>query len=122
MSLKTILIVDDEFAIRELLEVLLEGRGYKTLLAQNGARALELMNQVKVDLVVSDVMMPVMDGRALLAAMSADERFSGIPLVFITAVPSRVLKTDAAAVVAKPFNAERLVQTVVAVLEGTGTT
>ena len=116
--MKTILIVDDEFAIRELLALLLRDQGYGVLMAPHGAQALEFLCQEPVDLVVSDVMMPVMDGRALIDAMAADDTLSAIPFVFITAVPRRVERSRAAAVLAKPFNSTHLLEVIRDVIGG----
>jgi CheY-like chemotaxis protein len=62
----TILVVDDEFGIGELLEALLEDDGHRVLTAMNGRHALERIAEAKPDLVISDLMMPVMDGAALI--------------------------------------------------------
>ena len=64
----SILVVEDEQTLRRLLEYRL-GKEYRVRTAANGQEALELINQELPDLVVSDIMMPVMDGFALQAAM-----------------------------------------------------
>jgi CheY-like chemotaxis protein len=74
----TILVVDDEFGIGELLEALLQDDGHRVLTAMNGRHALEQIAAAKPDLVISDLMMPVMDGGALLAALRENaDRVSG---------------------------------------------
>jgi DNA-binding response OmpR family regulator len=62
----TILIVDDEPAIRQFLEMALVDEGYDTLIAPNGAEALELLQKQSAQLILLDLGMPVMDGRAFL--------------------------------------------------------
>lgn len=62
---ETILIVDDEPSLRELLEEILQTHGYKVLAAENGNAALEILKHKQVDLIISDVIMPGMDGYEL---------------------------------------------------------
>lgn len=78
-----ILVVDDHAHIRRLFEVTLEKNGYKAFTAANGQEALEVLNSTHIDLVILDVMMPVLDGYDCLRAM----RGSGIeiPVLVITA-------------------------------------
>jgi CheY-like chemotaxis protein len=83
----TVLVVDDEFGIGELLEALLQDDGHRVLTAMNGRHALERMAEAPPDLVISDLMMPVMDGGALLRAMRANEAFADVPFVLMCALP-----------------------------------
>jgi CheY-like chemotaxis protein len=83
----TVLVVDDEFGIGELLEALLQDEGHRVVTAMNGRHALECMAEARPDLVISDLMMPVMDGGALLRTMRANEEFSQIPFVLMCALP-----------------------------------
>lgn len=83
----TILVVDDEFGIGELLEALLQDDGHRVLTAMNGRHALERMAEARPDLVISDLMMPVMDGGALLRTMRANEELGSIPFVLMCALP-----------------------------------
>ena len=64
-SNKTILVVDDETALRELCAEILEPKGYRILQAENGIEALALLEKENIDLVISDIIMPIMDGHAL---------------------------------------------------------
>ncbi len=73
----TILVVDDEPLLREIFEEWLEAAGYNVLTAENGAEGLAVMNENPVDLVITDVRMPVMDGVAMVRALSAAENQSG---------------------------------------------
>ena len=61
----TILIVDDELSMREFLSILLEKDGYATLAAANGKDALRLLDQEKVNLIISDIRMPAMNGLSM---------------------------------------------------------
>jgi len=83
----TILVVDDEFGIGELLEALLQDDGHRVLTAMNGRHALERMAEAKPDLVISDLMMPVMDGGALLRAMRDTAEFRETPFMLMCALP-----------------------------------
>ena len=79
----TILVVEDDAELRELFCVALEGSGYETRSAANGQEALDVLDEAKVDLIVCDVMMPVMDGFELTRSL----RSSGydLPILVITA-------------------------------------
>lgn len=80
-----ILIVDDVDANLYLLRVLFLNAGYEILEAINGEIALEVMETAEVDLIVSDILMPVMDGFELCKRWQSDERLKKIPFVFYTA-------------------------------------
>lgn len=81
-----ILIVDDLLENRYLLDTLLHGYGYETAVVENGKAALEILrNDGAVDLILSDILMPVMDGFELCQKCKQDERLRGIPFVFYTA-------------------------------------
>ena len=80
----TILIVDDRVVNREFLVDLLESSGYRTLEATNGAEALELVHADKITLIISDIVMPVMDGIEFAHRMHAESTIH-IPIIFYTA-------------------------------------
>lgn len=83
----TILVVDDEFGISELLDALLTDEGHRVMTALNGRLALGRMAETRPDLVISDLMMPVMDGAALLRAIRERPEWRDIPFVLMCALP-----------------------------------
>lgn len=82
---KLILIVDDEFDLTAIYEMLFRLHGYDVQIASNGREALELAQAGAPDIVLSDYMMPVMDGVQLLLAWRADPRLRHIPFILNSA-------------------------------------
>jgi CheY-like chemotaxis protein len=107
--MRRILIVDDESSMRFLLRMILEKAGYEILEAHHGAAALERINEWRPDLVVTDLMMPVMNGRDLVGRLRADPETASIPILLISANPhAEVAAVDA--IVGKPFHPEAVVE------------
>ena len=79
----TVLVADDEFAVLEVVGMTLEGEGHRVLKAGDGADALRIVASQRVDVVVCDDAMPVMDGRGLIAAMHAEPRLADIPIILL---------------------------------------
>jgi len=99
-----VLVVDDEFGIRDVLEDLLGDEGYRTATAPNGQVALEKMRAERPDLVLLDYMMPVMNGAALVEQMQRSEELRTVPVVLMSASASSVWRDlPAAAFLPKPF-------------------
>ena len=86
---ETILLVEDEILVREMTRKILEGRGYKVLEAVNGSDALRMLNDPaqSPDLVVTDVVMPDMGGRALVGRLKREGRRADLPVLFISGYP-----------------------------------
>ena len=106
----TVLVVDDEFDILEALKGILELEGYRVLAAQNGAQALRAMQEASPDLVLADLMMPVMDGLELLKAARADPRLAKVPVVLMSALRPKVAQSEYGwrAFLQKPFDLDAL--------------
>ena len=85
---KTILVVDDSIAIRTMQQTLLESAGFTVLLATDGLKALQTMGNHEVDLVISDVQMPNMDGFELTRAIRSRKKLNAIPVVLVTSLGS----------------------------------
>lgn len=107
-----LLIVDDEEDILELLESILESK-YKVLKASNGAEALQVISNETVHLIISDVMMPDMDGFELCKRVKSGVEYSHIPVILLTAkntIQAKVegLELGADAYIEKPFSKEYL--------------
>lgn len=81
-----VLTVNDDLRVLELLVVLLEQQGYQVISADCGERALELARESEPDIVISDVVMPGMDGLELCKLLKQDERTSHVPVLLISAV------------------------------------
>ncbi|MGE6756975.1 response regulator [Corallococcus sp. AB049A] len=89
---ETVLVVDDEQGILEALADLLREEGYRVLTASHGREALERMAEVKPDLVLTDWMMPVLDGPALIERIGQDPSLRHIPVLGMSAVDVNGLK------------------------------
>ncbi len=87
---KKILLVDDDPDFVEAVRVIVESGGYDVRVAYDGQEGLEAVAEEKPDLIVLDVMMPVMNGHATCARLKADKATASIPIILLTAVADRV--------------------------------
>jgi CheY-like chemotaxis protein len=91
--MKMILIVEDEYGNAEILQLLLEAEGYRTAVASNGQQALDILRtSEKPALILSDFMMPVMNGGEFGQALSQDPALSQIPFIFMSATSQDVVR------------------------------
>jgi len=110
----SVLIVDDEFGLADITADLLTEAGYEVALAINGKLGLASLAVHPADIVLTDLMMPVMDGPEMIRRMRADPRFAKIPAILMTALPEAIPAGDAAlhnAVLIKPFSMAELLDT-----------
>jgi putative two-component system response regulator len=111
---QVIMVVDDSETIRIVVQNGLEKNGYQTIAAENGKQALDLLQNIKPDLILSDIDMPVMNGFQFREIVQSDDQFSRIPFVVMSAnndraYMKRMLKYGASAYICKPFNIDQLV-------------
>lgn len=112
-----LIVVDDEAAIRSVCADILSDAGYAVSTAENGREVLELLAREPADLVLMDVMMPVLDGLTACKLLKQDARTRDIPVVIMSAatnIQSRIAAEQciASAVVPKPFDFDELLDTV----------
>lgn len=120
----TILIVDDEQQMRNLIQVMLTSAGFQTVEAEDAAEAQQLLAEQHIDLVLLDVMMPGVDGFTLCTNIRQQ---STVPIIFLTARDAnddkvKGLKLGADDYIVKPFSASELAARIEAVLRRTGNT
>lgn len=111
---KRLLLIDDDPNLILLVKDYLEFRGYEVVTAENGQEALEVLDKETPDMIICDVMMPQMDGYALVEHVRKNPRTSWIPVLFLSAKgqsQDRVkgLNTGADVYMVKPFEPEELV-------------
>lgn len=116
---KSILVVDDNEDIRNLLSLMLQSEGYVVYLASSGAESLEIIKNNNVDLVLLDVMMPGLSGLEVLSAIRSnkDKKKSALPVMMITAASTvsdidAAIETGATSYIIKPFRKENLIEKV----------
>ena len=114
---RVVLVVDDSKVVREVVRDGLVRQGFKVQTARNGQEALKLLKWIIPDLVLTDLEMPVMDGRELCRALGEEERLARVPVVVMSTVNDRatmrrLIQEGASAYLTKPFNVEQLVITV----------
>jgi CheY-like chemotaxis protein len=108
---KTILIVDDELGIVEVLEFLLSDAGYSVKSALNGQDALAALEEGIPDLVILDYMMPILDGFGVITAMRSNQKYSHIPVILTSALDEVAIRKRSdgfQAFLRKPYKTERL--------------
>jgi two-component system, OmpR family, alkaline phosphatase synthesis response regulator PhoP len=117
---KKILLIDDDPDFVEAVKVIVENGGYDVSVAYDGEEGLEAVDTVKPDLIVLDVMMPVMNGHEACAKLKANPATAKIPVILLTAVADRVttstythrdmLESDAEDYMPKPVEPQELLK------------
>jgi len=121
----SVLVVEDRESLLIAIQSILEAEGYTVLIATDGVKALQVMEEVRPDLILSDILMPKMDGYELYEAVRARPEWASIPFIFLTAKAERedVSKGKDLGVedyIIKPFEPEDLLLAVRARLDRSG--
>ena len=116
-----ILAVDDSASMRQMVSFTLKGAGHEVLEATDGVEALGLAKKGPVDLVISDVNMPNMDGISLIGELRKLDSYKYTPILMLTTESSGDKKTEGKAAgatgwIVKPFNPDQLISTIKKVL------
>ena len=109
----TVIVVDDCEDIRQVLRLVLEGRGYRVLEAENGQVAVELAKRKCPDLILMDLNMPVLDGLAATRLLRGLDGLCRVPVIAVSAYPKECCQADAFAAgcdeyISKPVDFEEL--------------
>src|SRR5262245_66145683 len=108
---KLVVLVDDSISVRKFVGRMLEKAGYRVQLASDGLEALEIVSQMRCDLVVTDLEMPRTNGYELLAHLRQDEKTRGVPVMVVTSRAGakhreRAMREGAVAFMTKPVQEE----------------
>jgi len=112
--MKIVLVVDDESAVTESLNALLGDEGYHVLTAHNGHQGMEKLAGLNPDLVMIDLMMPAMDGPAMLQAIKSDPQYQDLAVVMMSSISEALLRRACSGYTAflrKPLQAEQVLST-----------
>lgn len=113
--LRSVLVVDDDPSVRGLLELVLRVEGFEVRTAAEGGQALAMIAEQRPDVLLVDVMMPGMDGRALTRQLRTDPATADLPVVICSALADdpaawEAWASGASSFVSKPFDIDRLVE------------
>lgn len=114
---KRILTVDDSRTIREMVAFTLRKAGYEVSEAEDGLKAIMALKAAPVDVIITDLNMPIMDGVKLIQTLRADPKFRSVPILMLTTESDSSKKAEGKAAGAtgwlvKPFDPEKLIDTV----------
>ncbi|NHW99336.1 response regulator [Pseudomonas koreensis] len=108
----TILVVDDEYLIADILSFALEDEGFMVVTASNGRKGLEVLDRERPALIITDFMMPVMDGLEFATAVRALPSANRLPIILMSGAQAHIgmQRSDLFdAVLAKPFNIDLII-------------
>ena len=109
---KTVLVMDDDLALQTVLEIALREAGYEVILANDGQEGIEKLTALNPDLVISDIMMPQMDGVETFQRIKEQLQDNGIPIFIMTALTRKPwfadLEAEGAVIIQKPFEIDQL--------------
>jgi len=121
-SNKTVLLIDDEYMIRQIVQICLENLSdWKTMIATSGKEGLTAIAQAKPDAILLDMMMPDINGFDFLEQLQADVELSTIPVILLTACTNLIsyqslLELGCKGVISKPFEPLTLVSQIAYIL------
>lgn len=109
----TVLIVEDDPSYRHAMEVILQMEGFRVYTAPSGPSALAVLSTITPDIILCDILMPEMDGYAVLEALKQEKRLVDVPFIFVTALADRVdvrrgMTEGADDYLTKPFTADEI--------------
>ncbi|MDR3515670.1 MAG: response regulator [Azospirillaceae bacterium] len=118
---KTVLTVDDSASMRQMVKFTLASAGYLVIEAGNGVEGLSRAREKAVDVVVTDLNMPVMNGLDMIRELRKLPAYKGVPIIFLTTESDAAIKQQARAAgatgwITKPFQQEQIVAVVKKVL------
>ncbi|MBA3470671.1 MAG: response regulator [Herpetosiphonaceae bacterium] len=118
---KTIVVMDDDLALQMVLEIALREAGYDVVLANNGADGLKLLETITPALIISDIMMPQMDGVETFGRLRERLQDEGIPILILTALNRKPwfseLEDEGAVIMQKPFEVDELINLISTILD-----
>ena len=122
---KKVLVIDDEAQIRRVLELKFKNRGYQVIMAKNGEQGFDIIQKQKPDIVISDINMPIMDGKTLCEKTNGLKKYRSFLTIIITA---RINPEDRDWIdtlqdtlfMEKPFSPARIVEAVEQYIGGQG--
>jgi CheY-like chemotaxis protein len=118
---KTILVIDDDLAMQTVLEIALREAGYRVILASDGQEGITKLATMHPNLVISDIMMPQMDGVETFQRIKDQLQEDGIPIFIMTALNRKPwfadLEAEGAVILQKPFDIEQLLRLINDMLE-----
>ena len=117
--MRTVLVVDDEFGIVDVLETILTDEGYRVLTACNGRQGLVRLAEETPDVILLDFMMPILGGGDMLRAMAAEPAYQRIPVIMMSSLSEGVVAERCrgyAGFLHKPFRVAAVLSTVARVL------
>ncbi len=111
---KKILVVDDEEDVLKMVAFILRKKGYTVLCALNGREGLDLTQKETPDLIILDLLMPVMDGTEVAKRLKSDSKLKNIPIIILTAssdrIDEKVKECKAQGYILKPFDYQELLK------------
>jgi CheY-like chemotaxis protein len=113
--MRTVLVVEDEFGVADVIVSALEDEGYRVIVAANGRQGMERLRECTPTLIIMDFMMPIMDGAAMAQAVRADATFKAVPIIMTSAVAEAAVRQRCAeyqAFLRKPFRIQELLDRV----------